>query len=53
MITIIRQDAFDLEMDTVGLSIELAANNMRTRNFTKLVLHLLSQILIFQESETL
>ncbi|CAO3644618.1 unnamed protein product [Cunninghamella blakesleeana] len=47
------QDAFDLEMDTVGLSIDLAANNMRTRNFTKLVLHLLSQILIFQESETL
>ncbi|KAI9300617.1 hypothetical protein BJ944DRAFT_21619 [Cunninghamella echinulata] len=47
------QDAFDLEMDTVGISIELAANNIRTRNFTKLTLHLLSQILIFQESETL
>ncbi|CAO3624492.1 unnamed protein product [Cunninghamella echinulata] len=40
-------------MDTVGISIELAANNIRTRNFTKLTLHLLSQILIFQESETL
>ncbi|KAI8331573.1 hypothetical protein BC941DRAFT_157949 [Chlamydoabsidia padenii] len=45
------QDAFDLEMDTVGLSIELAANNIRTQNFNKLVLHLLSQLVLLQEAE--
>ncbi|KAI8068465.1 hypothetical protein BC940DRAFT_35590 [Gongronella butleri] len=37
------QDAFDLEMETVALSIELATNNVKTRNFHGLVLHLLSQ----------
>ncbi|KAI9260057.1 Dyggve-Melchior-Clausen syndrome protein-domain-containing protein [Helicostylum pulchrum] len=35
------QDAYDLEMTTIGLSIELAANNTRTRNFNKLLSHLL------------
>ncbi|KAL9552222.1 hypothetical protein MBANPS3_003889 [Mucor bainieri] len=35
------QDAYDLEISTLGLSIELAANNMRTRNFNKLLTHLL------------
>ncbi|KAI7882040.1 hypothetical protein K492DRAFT_61616 [Lichtheimia hyalospora FSU 10163] len=38
------QDTYDLEMATVSLSIDLAANNVRTRNFNKLVLHLLSQL---------
>ncbi|KAI8144794.1 hypothetical protein BJV82DRAFT_59557 [Fennellomyces sp. T-0311] len=44
-------DAYDLEMATVSLSIELAANNVRTRNFNKLVLHLLSQIQLIKESK--
>ncbi|KAK4515030.1 uncharacterized protein ATC70_002639 [Mucor velutinosus] len=35
------QDAYDLEISTLGLSIELAANNTRTRNFNKLLTHLL------------
>ncbi|CAO3654552.1 unnamed protein product [Mucor fragilis] len=35
------QDAYDLEISTLGLSIELAANNTRTRNFNKLLAHLL------------
>ncbi|KAG2211292.1 hypothetical protein INT47_006412 [Mucor saturninus] len=34
------QDAYDLEMTSIGLSIELAANNTRTRNFNKLLAHL-------------
>jgi hypothetical protein len=38
-------------MDTVGLSIELAANNGRTQNFNKLLLHLLSQLVLLQESD--
>ncbi|CEG84464.1 hypothetical protein RMATCC62417_18264 [Rhizopus microsporus] len=39
---------YDLEMTTLGLSIELAANNMRTRNFNRLIdrlLDLLKQII--------
>ncbi|KAI9248030.1 hypothetical protein BDA99DRAFT_251752 [Phascolomyces articulosus] len=44
-------DAYDLEMATVSLSIELAANNVRTRNFNKLVLHLLSQIQQIKETK--
>ncbi|KAI7849547.1 Dyggve-Melchior-Clausen syndrome protein-domain-containing protein [Circinella umbellata] len=44
-------DAYDLEMATVSLSIELAANNVRTRNFNKLVLHLLSQIQKIKETK--
>ncbi|KAG1041165.1 hypothetical protein G6F43_012150 [Rhizopus delemar] len=31
------QDMYDLEMTTLGLSIELAANNTRTRNLNRLV----------------
>ncbi|KAG2178285.1 hypothetical protein INT44_001435, partial [Umbelopsis vinacea] len=46
------QDAYDLEMATVGLAIELGmvystnttANNVRTENFNVLLLHLLSQL---------
>ncbi|ORZ21309.1 hypothetical protein BCR42DRAFT_191120 [Absidia repens] len=47
------QDAFDLEMDTVGLSIELAANNIKTQNLNKLLLHLLSQLHLLKGSNTL
>ncbi|KAI8371480.1 uncharacterized protein BYT42DRAFT_69835 [Radiomyces spectabilis] len=36
------QDAYDVEMATVGLAIDLAANNLRTCNFNKLCLYLLS-----------
>ncbi|KAI8967406.1 Dyggve-Melchior-Clausen syndrome protein-domain-containing protein [Mycotypha africana] len=36
-----QQDAIDLEMSTIGLSIELAANNMKTRNLNRLMDHLL------------
>ncbi|ORY94677.1 hypothetical protein BCR43DRAFT_329263 [Syncephalastrum racemosum] len=43
-------DAYDLEMATIGLSIDLAANNIRTRNFNKLVLHLLSQLDSFRKT---
>ncbi|KAI9011943.1 Dymeclin [Phycomyces nitens] len=45
------QDAYDLEMATVGLSIELAANNVSTHNFDSLVLHLLSQLHRWQDSK--
>ncbi|KAI7872872.1 Dyggve-Melchior-Clausen syndrome protein-domain-containing protein [Spinellus fusiger] len=38
------QDISDLEMATVGLAIELAANNVTTHNFNALLLHLLSQL---------
>lgn len=42
------QDAYDLEMTSIGLSIELAANNTRTRNFNKLLNHLLSLLKQFE-----
>ncbi|CEP19899.1 hypothetical protein [Parasitella parasitica] len=42
------QDAYDLEISTLGLSIELAANNTRTRNFNKLLDHLLDLLKYLQ-----
>ncbi|KAG1436855.1 hypothetical protein G6F56_013378 [Rhizopus delemar] len=48
------QDMYDLEMTTLGLSIELAANNTRTRNFNRLLnklLELLKQIVQKKPSE--
>ncbi|ORX54081.1 hypothetical protein DM01DRAFT_1335935 [Hesseltinella vesiculosa] len=47
------QDAFDLEMETVGWSIELAANNRQTRNFNKLVCHLLCQLKLVHHHQTI
>ncbi|OAD72299.1 hypothetical protein PHYBLDRAFT_78144 [Phycomyces blakesleeanus NRRL 1555(-)] len=38
-------------MATVGLSIELAANNISTHNFDSLILHLLSQLHRWQDSK--
>ncbi|KAL7330192.1 hypothetical protein PS15p_205168 [Mucor circinelloides] len=46
------QDAYDLEISTLGLSIELAANNTRTRNFNKLLTHLLG-LLQYLQTNTL
>ncbi|KAI8071187.1 Dymeclin [Gilbertella persicaria] len=45
------QGAYDLEMSTLGLSIDLAANNPRTRNFTRLVAHLLSLLKELQSNQ--
>ncbi|CAG8705903.1 14661_t:CDS:10, partial [Acaulospora morrowiae] len=39
-----RQDAYDVEMVTVSLAIEFAANNDKTANFNTLLLHALSQM---------
>jgi hypothetical protein len=38
------QDAYDVEMATVSLSIEFASNNKKTANFNTLLLHALSQM---------
>ncbi|KAL1923654.1 uncharacterized protein VTP21DRAFT_8634 [Calcarisporiella thermophila] len=45
------QDAYDLEMATFSLSIELAANNIQTKNFNSLLLHCLSQLRRFLSAD--
>ncbi|KAI8086427.1 Dyggve-Melchior-Clausen syndrome protein-domain-containing protein [Halteromyces radiatus] len=47
------QDTFDLEMDTVGLSIDLAAHNITTKNFNKLILLLINQLVLLQNDQTI
>ncbi|RUP45096.1 Dyggve-Melchior-Clausen syndrome protein-domain-containing protein [Jimgerdemannia flammicorona] len=49
--TLTPQDAYDLEIATVSLAIELAANNARTKNFNTLLLHLLTQLRRFDPEE--